>query len=257
MNASRSRPLAVAVLASRRAPGAAQLVAEGQRRGWRVVAGLTSHPGSELMESLGGLPVVVHDIAAFYAERGARTSDRAVRREYDRVTLELLAPYAPDVLVLCGYLYLVTDVLLDAFPGRVINVHDSDLLRVDSHGVPLYRGLHATREAILAGEAETRSTAHVVTAELDMGPVLARSESFPVHRLVRDALRWNATDILKAYAYAQREWMMRACWGTLLAEALDFLAASPGRPVVVPGAMEGYDPALSLYGRATEQVVVR
>lgn len=245
-------------MSSRRAPGVADLVGEARRtRSWRLVAGLASHRENELVQSLGELPVIVHDIAAFYAQRGVNRRDREVRRDYDRVTLELLAPYEPDVLVLCGYLYLVTDVLLDAFPGRVINVHDSDLLRVDSHGVPLYRGLHATREAILAGELETRSTVHIATAELDSGPVLARSEPFPVHRLVQDALRWGAMDIVKAYAYAQREWMMRACWGRLLAEALDSLAASPGRPVLVPGAMERYDPALSLYGRATEQVVVR
>jgi hypothetical protein len=233
-------------------------VGEARRtRSWRLVAGMASHRENELMQSLGELPVIVHDIAAFYAQRGVDRRDREVRRDYDRVTLELLSPYRPDVLVLCGYLYLVTDVLLDAFPGRVINVHDSDLLRVDGEGVPLYRGLHATREAILAGEAETRSTVHVVTAELDSGPVLARSESFPVHPMVQDALRWGAMDIVKAYAYAQREWMMRACWGRLLAEALDFLAASPGGPVLVPGAMERYDPALSLYGRASEQVIVR
>ncbi|HWP03198.1 MAG TPA: formyltransferase family protein [Gemmatimonadaceae bacterium] len=140
LNASESRPLRVALLSSRRAPGVAELVGEARRtRSWRLVAGMASHRENELMQSLGALPVIVRDIAAFYAQRGVDRRDREVRRDYDRVTLELLSPYRPDVLVLCGYPYLVTDVLLAALPGRVINVHDSDLLRVDGQGVPLYR----------------------------------------------------------------------------------------------------------------------
>jgi folate-dependent phosphoribosylglycinamide formyltransferase PurN len=248
-----SEPLRVVVLASRRAPGAAELAARGRSGRWQVAAGVSSHKDSELKNALGGFPVLVNDIAAFYAMRGSRIAERSLRCEYDRTTLELLAPYQPDLVVLSGYLYLVSEVLLEAFPGRIINIHDSDLLRIDHRGIPLYRGLHATRDAILAGEPETRSSVHIVTAELDCGPVLVRSEPFPVHRLVRDALRWRAVDILKAYAYAQREWMMRACWGKLLIEALDLLASRQAPQATVAAAVERYDPALALYGTGQSQ----
>jgi hypothetical protein len=76
-----------------------------------------------------------------------------------------------------------------------------------------------------------------VTAELDVGPLLLRSAPFPVHPLVADARRWGATDIVRAYAYAQREWMLRAAWGPLLRETVRLFAtggvrALGGRAVI-------------------------
>jgi hypothetical protein len=63
-----------------------------------------------------------------------------------------------------------------------------------------------------------------VTAEVDQGPPLVRSWGFPSHPLVQDARGWGADRILKAYAYAQREWMMQAAWGPLLARAIGLFA---------------------------------
>ena len=77
----------------------------------------------------------------------------------------------------------------------------------------------------IAGERFTRSSAHVVTADVDAGPVVAVSRDYPVSPLIRDALRWNAGDIVRAYAYAHREWMMRDSWGDLAAQALAYAAA--------------------------------
>jgi hypothetical protein len=109
--------------------------------------------------------------------------------------------------------------MLSAHPGRIVNVHDSDLTVLGEDGRPRWRGLWSTRDAIADGARETRSTAHVVTEEVDTGPVIARSGPFPVHPLAGDALRWGAEDIVSAYAYAQREWMMRAAWGELFDRA--------------------------------------
>ena len=134
------------------------------------------------------------------------------REEFDAETAAMLRRYDFDALVLLGYLYIITEPLLAAFPRRILNVHDSDL--------PKYPGLHATRDAILAGERETRSTVHLVTPQLDAGPVLARSEAFPVAPFVHQAAARGEHDIVRAYAYAQREWMMRSSWGALVAEAL-------------------------------------
>lgn len=57
----------------------------------------------------------------------------------------------------------------------------------------------------------------------DAGPPLLRSWGFPVHSLVADARRWGAQDVLRAYAYAHRECMMRAVWGRLLRETIALL----------------------------------
>ena len=109
----------------------------------------------------------------------------------------------------------------------------SDRLHVEVAGVESFRDPCL---AVFAGEPETRSTVHLVTPEVDVGPALVRSWPFPVHPMVDDARRWGAIDILKAYAYAQREWMMRAAWGPMLRKAIALLewrdpAASPrGQP---------------------------
>jgi folate-dependent phosphoribosylglycinamide formyltransferase PurN len=205
--------LRVALLASRRAPGLPYLLREDARRGrvYELVAGLTSDPEGEALGLLraAGVPALVHDLRAFYAARGARRADLQVRRAYDERTRDLLAPFRPDLLVLSGYLHIVTAPLLAAFPQRIINVHDADLALAGADGRPKYRGLHATRDAVRAGEPVTRCTIHIVTDDVDAGPRLARSTPFPVQG---------------RHHYLQREWMMGAAWGPLIAHALERLA---------------------------------
>lgn len=210
--------LRVALLASRRAPGLAYLLGEDTRRGrdYELVAGLSSDPDGEALGLLraAGIPALVHDIRSFYAARGARRTDLAVRRAYDERTRDLLAPFRPDVLVLSGYLHIVTAPLLAAYPQRILNVHDADLAQAGTDGRPKYRGLHATRDAVRAGESATRCSVHLVTEEVDGGPVLARSVAFPVQG---------------RHHYVQREWMMRAAWGPLISQAIRLLAGRVNR----------------------------
>jgi folate-dependent phosphoribosylglycinamide formyltransferase PurN len=137
---------------------------------------------------------------------------RAAREAFDAETAAMLRAFHVDAVVCLGYLYVITAPLLAAFPDRILNVHDSDL--------PRFPGLHATRDAIYAGQRETRSSVHIVTPQLDLGPVLARSDAFPVAPFVHEAVARGEHDIVRAYAYAQREWMMRSTWGALAADAL-------------------------------------
>jgi len=241
---TKTQELRVVILCSRRAPGLPHLLDAATRaRRWRIVAGVTSDSESDaprLLEAA-GVPALIHDIGAFYRTRGARLSDLAVRRVYDRAALELLRPFRPDLIVLSGYLHIVTTPLLEAYPSRVINIHDADLAVIGDDGRPKYRGLRSTRDAIFSGEPETRCTVHLAIPEVDVGPPLVRSWAFPTHPLVDDARRWGATDILKAYAYAQREWMMRAAWGPLLTRAIERFARDEVRLLdgraVVAGAL--------------------
>jgi folate-dependent phosphoribosylglycinamide formyltransferase PurN len=142
--------------------------------------------------------------------------DLHLRESYDSETAALLRIRGVDVVVLLGYLYIITEPLLSAFPGRVLNVHDGD---------PKYPGLHATRDAILAGERQTRSIVHIVTPDLDAGPLVVRSDPFLVAPFVHAAVAAKEWDIVRAYAYAQREWMMRSTWANLIVEALDRVTA--------------------------------
>jgi len=206
--------LHVAVLCSKRAPGLDALLRHPLRG---IVYDVDCVMTSELDLRDCGAPVVAHPIRSFYDERRAPISDREVRRDYDAITATMLDYLGVDTVVLLGYLYVVTEPLLTAFPDRVLNVHD---------GMPAFPGLHATRDAIIAGARETHSIVHQVTEEIDAGPLLARSRPFPVADFALEAARAGENDIVRAYAYAQREWMMRSAWGDLVVNALEQVAAN-------------------------------
>jgi folate-dependent phosphoribosylglycinamide formyltransferase PurN len=161
-------------------------------------------------------------VACVLDRQPPRTRDR---KDFDAETAAMLRPFDIDAVVLLGYLFIITDPLLSAFPGQIINIHDADLTLRNAGGGPRYPGLHATRDAIIAGERETRSCAHLVTPQLDAGPVIARSEAFPVAPFVHEAVARGENDIVRAYSFAQREWMMRSSWGALAAEALEIWSA--------------------------------
>jgi formyltetrahydrofolate hydrolase len=187
------------------------------------------------------VPLIAHGIRPFLSARGLRLSDMAARRDYDAATVALLDPYRPDLLLLSSYLYILTDPMLEAFSGRIANVHGSDLARTGPDGQPLYPGLFAVRDAIRAGETETRATAHVVTERLDDGPILQRSRPFPIAPLVAELRRSGNAHAVKAYAYAHQEWMFATAWGPLLTDAIARLRCPAARaeerpPAVFAGA---------------------
>jgi len=214
------RPLRVAVLTSRRVPGLAELLAE--RGALFDLAGVLSTEAdfSDARLEAAGVPLIRNPIRAYYSWRRAALPDLAVRRAFDRRTVRLLEPLRPDLVLLSSYLYVATPPLLSAYPGRIVNVHGSDLARRSADGSPLYPGLRAVRDAIRAGEPETRATSHLVTDELDAGPMLRRSRPFPVAPLVGPLRAAGAEHALNAYAYAHQEWMLATAWGPLLLDAI-------------------------------------
>jgi folate-dependent phosphoribosylglycinamide formyltransferase PurN len=209
----------VAILCSKRAPGIDQLLHHPQRNRLFEIACVVSterHFADHDRLEAAGVPVLLHPIESW--------KEMGVRREYDAITAEMLKALQVDAVVLLGYLYVLTDGMLAAFPDRILNVHDSDLTLLDVEGKRRYTGLHSTRDAIIHGEKETRSSVHVVTSQLDGGPLLFVSDPYPVSPMIEDAIRWGALDIVRAYAYAQREWMMRDCWGEMTAHMLEYFA---------------------------------
>jgi folate-dependent phosphoribosylglycinamide formyltransferase PurN len=223
------RPIRVAVLCSHRAPGLTYLLNRCPDRGvtYEIVCCLTSEFtfAEEVRVERRGIPVLVHPIEAFFEERGASIyRDMAVRAEYDAVTARRLEPFFPDLLVLDGYLYLITPPLLKAFGPRVVNLHFSDLTLRRGDGRPMFAGLRAVRDAIAAGLPETRATVHLVDEEPDGGPPIVRSWPYPVSPMIADLRSIGAPDIVKAYVYAHQQWMMRTVSGPLLSAALRLVA---------------------------------
>ncbi|WP_284164241.1 phosphoribosylglycinamide formyltransferase [Frigidibacter sp. SD6-1] len=74
----------------------------------------------------------------------------------------------PDIICLAGFMRVLTPRFVEAFKGRMLNIHPSLL--------PKYPGLHTHARAIAAGDAEAGCTVHEVTPELDAGPILGQAK---------------------------------------------------------------------------------
>jgi len=88
------------------------------------------------------------------------------REDFDRALALLIHVHSPDLVILAGFMRILGPAVLEAFAGRMINLHPSLL--------PLYRGTDTYRRAIEAGDSEHGASIHFVTAELDGGPVIAQ-----------------------------------------------------------------------------------
>ncbi len=89
------------------------------------------------------------------------------RDAYDRALADALAARDVSLVCLAGFMRLVGARLLDAFPNRVLNIHPSLL--------PAFPGLDAQRQALEHGVRVSGATVHLVTSELDNGPIVLQS----------------------------------------------------------------------------------
>lgn len=222
-------PLRVAVLTSTDGPRLRYLLEADDGRGstHRFVCGVVNDLGTGAADRLGdhGVPVEHHDIHDFYDERGAPISDLDVRTAFDERLVAAIAEYEPDLVLLVGYLHVLTAPVLRRFHPRILNCHHGDLRLRDADGDPLYPGLDAVATAIRNGESVTRETVHVTTEAVDAGPIVVRSPPFEVNRpLVEDALERGDDETLDAYTFAHRRWMARAGGGPALSTALELVA---------------------------------
>ncbi|MFV8835626.1 phosphoribosylglycinamide formyltransferase [Aquisalimonas sp.] len=92
--------------------------------------------------------------------------DYAERAAYDTALQQRIDARTPDLVVLAGFMRILTDELVNHFRGRMLNIHPSLL--------PAFRGLHTHRRALEAGHAEHGCSVHFVTPTLDAGPVIAQ-----------------------------------------------------------------------------------
>jgi folate-dependent phosphoribosylglycinamide formyltransferase PurN len=221
-------PLRVAVLCSHRAPGLLHLLNANPDRGrtFDIVCCVTSEStfAEEVRVERRGVPTRSHNIRDFYDARKAPLGRAPeVRAAFDAATVDILHRFSPDLVVLAGYLYLLSDPMLAAFKQRILNLHFADLTLRAPDGAPDFPGIRAVRDALAAGCTETRATIHLVDASIDAGPAIVRSWAFPVSPLVAAARGWAATDMLRAYGFAHEQWMMRASAGPLWSAALQLV----------------------------------
>jgi folate-dependent phosphoribosylglycinamide formyltransferase PurN len=125
------------------------------------------------------VPVFVNDIRAFYEKRGKKITDKQVREEYDQETIKLFDPVKPDFLAYAGYVWATTAPIVKAYIG--VNAHPADL-SIEKDGRRAYAGANGVKDALLGGESEVRSSLHLVTTQVDGGPILLISEPVPVDK---------------------------------------------------------------------------
>jgi phosphoribosylglycinamide formyltransferase-1 len=147
------------------------------------------------------------------------------RASFDAALVAALREAEVDVVVLAGFMRLLTPVLLDAFPMRVVNIHPSLL--------PAFPGVDAQAQAIAYGARVTGCTVHFVDAGTDTGPVIAQTVVPVLAEDDRDALAAR----LLPHEHA------------LLVRALGWIAA--GKVVVVPPAAPGGRASVRVSGERT------
>ncbi|MEL6548715.1 MAG: phosphoribosylglycinamide formyltransferase [Pseudomonadota bacterium] len=90
------------------------------------------------------------------------------RTAFEAEISRLIAPHAPDIICLAGFMRVLTGGFTGAWAGKMLNIHPSLL--------PKYRGLHTHARALEAGDPLHGCTVHEVTAELDDGPILGQAQ---------------------------------------------------------------------------------
>lgn len=120
------------------------------------------------------------------------------RADFDASLARTIDAHRPDIVVLAGFMRVLTDHFVDRYRGRMVNIHPSLL--------PSFTGLHTHRQALAAGVRLHGCTVHFVTPQLDHGPIIIQA-AVPVlpgdnedtlaarvlaeeHRIYPQAVRW-------------------------------------------------------------------
>ena len=182
----------------------------------RVAVVVSNVPGARALERArtAGIPTHVVDHRGF-ASRGA----------FDAALVEVLQTFGVELVVLAGFLRVVSDVLLGAFPWKVLNIHPALL--------PAFPGLHAQRQAVEAGVRVAGCTVHLVDAGTDTGPIIAQA-AVPVHS-------GDDEETLRERILEQEH--------ILLPRVLQWFAE--GRVEIVPSSTPSLRPRIRVHGAST------
>ena len=158
--------------------------------------------------------VISNKAGVFGLERAAKAGistqvlshhDFVSREDYDAALLDAVQQYAPDLVILAGFMRILTATFVTPLYGKLMNIHPSLL--------PKYPGLHTHQRALDAGDSEAGATVHFVSAELDAGPIILQAR-VPVlssddnstlagrvmeqeHRIYPQAARWFCENRLR------------------------------------------------------------
>ena len=186
------------VLISGRGSNMCALAQACASEGWpaRIAAVISNRPGVEGLARAAalGLPGRVVD----YREHGTRAG-------FDAALAHAIDAEAPDLVVLAGFMRILTEGFVRRYEGRLLNIHPSLL--------PMFPGVDTHRRALAAGVRVHGATVHFVGTELDAGPIVAQAvvavrdddteQALAArvleleHRLYPTAVRWFVEDRLR------------------------------------------------------------
>jgi len=180
MSVAASRKLPVVILISGRGSNL-QAILDAAASGdlpIEIRAVISNRPGAYGLERArrAGVPAETLDLPLFSA-----------RQAFDAALQELIDGYRPELVVLAGFMRVLTPGFVDHYKGRLMNIHPSLL--------PAFPGLHTHQRALEAGMKEHGATVHFVTAEVDGGPLIVQGR-VPI-------LPGDAPDTLAARVLAQ------------------------------------------------------
>lgn len=134
--------------------------AENRQFAGDVVGVITNVPEAKCLER-----AAKHGIATACIDHKAYSS----REEFEADLGKAVDCFEPDIIVLAGFMRILTPVFVDKYLGKLINIHPSLL--------PKYPGLNTHQRAIDSGDDEAGATVHFVTAELDGGPPIIQGRT--------------------------------------------------------------------------------
>lgn len=102
------------------------------------------------------IPVVIHENGRF-----------ANRREYDAALVEILRTHGVELVILAGFMRILSEVMVGAFPNAILNIHPALL--------PAFPGLHAQKQALDYGVRFSGCTVHIVDCGTDTGPIILQA----------------------------------------------------------------------------------
>lgn len=147
--------------------------------------------------------------------------DRSVRRHWEQQVGAIVDVFAPDLIVMAGWMRVMSATFIERYTSRIINQHPA-LLPDDSSAtyqltsggtIPAIRGAHAVRDALRLGLRVTGCTVHWVTPEVDVGlglaraevPVLPTDDETALHERIKQEERRLIVEVVRGLAAEQRD----------------------------------------------------
>ena len=137
------------------------------------------------------------------------------RAEYDRVLLETVQKYQPDLVVLAGCLVVIPKIMVDAFPNRIINIHPALIPSFCGTG---YYGLKVHEGVLSRGVKVTGATVHFVDDGTDTGPIILQKAV--------EVKQGDTPEVLQRRVMEEAEWI-------IMPKAIDLIAN--GKVSVIDG----------------------